>query len=1335
MKKIILLLLVFTSIFSLGQNRKIFKDGPVYTYSRAITGFPTKANYEIFEPNRGCKNWVMHESSCTLAYPVIGSAASFCSSDPVYNGKELYNAKLVAPYSYTQPYEFLDGLAATAAQGHVGGIFNYFRIVVEGVEYDSYTMQTNIIKSVDVYNRDVKVGTKQIKNCSSNITDYTSQVDKKFAYIQPTTKALSIQVVEFEWSGLPTETCINSPSIDLRNFITSNEGLTGATFSGLGVTNGNTFNPSIAGLGTHKLRVEKAYDNGTATKEINIVVNDYNRESYFDVSTITVCSDLTRLNLDTVTKAHPNGVWSDKINNADYLNGSNYSVITAFSSTPNPILTYAWTNSKGCTNSQDFTFTIAPTFTIPVIPPINACDNNRSVNLSTGVTPTGGTWTATNPTVNSKIIGASINVVGISGADNPGIKYPISYTVNKSGCIKTRDAFLVIQRSDVITTNYPKNTGQYGDLRSTTCNDLTNLNIMNGVNPKRGKWDWITPSFDKTSIMKTVLTRDSILNTIRLDSVYTKSKAAANCGPQPCEFRATYSVTNVNKCTSETSVIFFVNKRPAPPITTGASACVNTTQSASFTLTASSASVANYNLYWYSKMDTAKVNIPIFSGDKNQLTFNTPTIDTTTNYYARNKDLTTGCFSAYDTATATVNTIPTVNAGPNEKICQNVSSLQLSGASATIGSNPATGSSAWGGLPNVSASGVFTNSFLPLGDYIVNYTYTTTAKCANSAVKTITVVDYPRVVVGQDNFVCGNIGSYKLNGRGESPVGGTWSMIDTKFAKFLKRDSLLIDSLKPLSSNSLIYTFTNADNCTNFATRNVTLYEVPTKPQLVGGKVCGEGAVSLTALNAKTSENYMWYDSLTTKVPFNQTANFTTPSLLQSRYYFVSKKNLSGCEGKRDSVLAKVVAFTPVTVNGGEEIQVCKSANNTNLGSLVNPKNGKFSFSGISMLNDTVLVTSTANIGLYPFSYSFVNVEGCTTKVDNNVRVSLNPTLVLQNDTTICKATKSFVLKTNVAGGKWSGSVAVDSVGNFDPTKLSTSGNYNLNYVFNKFGCNVSGSTKINLVERPLSAILSGVDASCENDTLTFIASSNESGVRFNFFKNNDTIPFSNSITTKIKNVNLNKISVDAVNSFGCPSLVRTTKDIVSYKLSAQISATPSLISKGQYSLLESTINVDPLDQVTSYEWNFGDSTNKSLLAKSYHYYYDTGYANVKLKILTQKGCKLTVSNNRLIKVLPVQVNVSTDANGSFVDSYIGKDNYIRFYPNPVNNTLNMSAYNALSFISVQILNTQGYEVHNAQYLSVNELSFDLTNQPSGLYFVIINDGKGATIKHKIIKQ
>jgi hypothetical protein len=75
-----------------------------------------------------------------------------------------------------------------------------------------------------------------------------------------------------------------------------------------------------------------------------------------------------------------------------------------------------------------------------------------------------------------------------------------------------------------------------------------------------------------------------------------------------------------------------------------------------------------------------------------------------------------------------------------------------------------------------------------------------------------------------------------------------------------------------------------------------------------GGSSCGEGEVTLTAEGAPEGGLYRWYDSQEAESPLSETASssFTTPTLTQSSWFWVSIINEAGCEGSRMKVYAEV---------------------------------------------------------------------------------------------------------------------------------------------------------------------------------------------------------------------------------------------------------------------------------------------------------------------------------------------------------------------------------------------------------------------------------------------
>jgi hypothetical protein len=87
------------------------------------------------------------------------------------------------------------------------------------------------------------------------------------------------------------------------------------------------------------------------------------------------------------------------------------------------------------------------------------------------------------------------------------------------------------------------------------------------------------------------------------------------------------------------------------------------------------------------------------------------------------------------------------------------------------------------------------------------------------------------------------------------------------------------------------------------------------------GEICGEGSVSLLASGAPLDGSYLWYESVDAIEPIATTVEglYNTPTLTDTRTYFVAVKNYSGCESViRVPVEAKVSQkpVVEVTVNG-----------------------------------------------------------------------------------------------------------------------------------------------------------------------------------------------------------------------------------------------------------------------------------------------------------------------------------------------------------------------------------------------------------------------------------
>jgi hypothetical protein len=239
------------------------------------------------------------------------------------------------------------------------------------------------------------------------------------------------------FSGLNAEYCIDAAAVTL----TGNQAPNG-TFSGPGITdNGNgtaTFNPGVAGVGGPH-NITYFYSTGTgcgAAETQQVVVNPLPIMSFTGLGA-AYCVDAASI---TLTGVHsPGGTFSGP-GITDNANGTATFNPTAAGSGPHSI-TYTFTNSNGCTNSNSQNVTVNPTPVVSYIGFGSVCVDQPAQPL-TG-TPVGGVFSGT----------------GVSGNDFfPTIAgvgtFPVTYTyTDGNGCDDFATHNFNVHNIPVVTVN------------------------------------------------------------------------------------------------------------------------------------------------------------------------------------------------------------------------------------------------------------------------------------------------------------------------------------------------------------------------------------------------------------------------------------------------------------------------------------------------------------------------------------------------------------------------------------------------------------------------------------------------------------------------------------------------------------------------------------------------------------------------------------------------------------------------------------------------------------------------------------------------------------------
>jgi hypothetical protein len=298
--------------------------------------------------------------------------------------------------------------------------------------------------------------------------------------------------------------------------------------------------------------------------------------------------------------------------------------------------------------------------------------------------------------------------------------------------------------------------------------------------------------------------------------------------------------------------------------------------------------------------------------------------------------------------TITVNTAPTVSQSAISAICDNSGTLALTGGS------PAGGT--------YSGTGVTGTNFDPAaGTQTVTYTFTDGNGCTDNATASITVNAAPAVSQSAISAVCDNSGPLALTGG--SPAGGTYSGTGVNASGDFEPSS---------GTQTITYTYTDANNCSNEATTTITVNAAPTVTQSAISAVCSnDGMVALTG-GSPAGGTYSGMG--VTGTDFDPAVGTQTVT-----YTFTDG---NGCTDD---------ASTAITVNTAPTVGFTSPVSNMCLNHTAltlsggTPAGGTYSGTGVTGGNFN---PATAGAGNHVITYSFTDANGCDGQATFTINVS-----------------------------------------------------------------------------------------------------------------------------------------------------------------------------------------------------------------------------------------------------------------------------------------------------------------------------------------------------------
>ncbi len=480
--------------------------------------------------------------------------------------------------------------------------------------------------------------------------------------------------------------------------------------------------------------------------------------------------------------------------------------------------------------------------------------------------------------------------------------------------------------------------------------------------------------------------------------------SAAGTGPH----NITYSYTDGNGCSNSATASINVRALPVVTVNTQNGTCINASPVA---LTGGTPAGGTY-----SGTGVAGGNFdPSVTGVGTQII----TYSYTDSY---------GCGNS-DTATISVEALPSVSLSSFNSLCVNAASFVLSGGSPSGGMYSGTGVVSGSFYPNVAGAGTHT----------VTYTYTNSNGCSANATTSVTVNALPAVSLGSFNAVCQNSAPITLTGG--SPAGGTYSGSGVSNGIFTPSSA---------GSNNIIYNYTDANGCSNFATSSILVNTLPTVTVSPIGAVCqNSGSFALTGGNPAGGT---WTGG-------NVSAGSFNPITPGSNMVIYNYTNANGCTNFATASI-QVYALPAVSVspiNG-----VCEGSSSFALtGGL--PAGGTWSGSNVNAGNFDPLT-----VGVNAVTYSYTDGNGCTGSASTNIMVNTLPVVTFAPVSDVCTGSAPVTL----SGGSPAGGVYSGTNVNAGQFTVGTAGTYNLQYDYiDIHGCAGTVTSSITVNPSPVVAL------------------------------------------------------------------------------------------------------------------------------------------------------------------------------------------------------------------------------------------------------------------------
>jgi gliding motility-associated-like protein len=868
------------------------------------------------------------------------------------------------------------------------------------------------------------------------------------------TVVISFQNVSIT-SASPSQTvCANNSTVTLAGSVTgfSNTGTWSSSGSGSfgSTTNLNTtYVPSAADIsaGTVTITLTSTNNGSCPPATATVVINITPSPSVNAGPNQFVCSSGTVLLNGTVTGGATTGNWttsgSGSFNPSSSVLTASYIPSAADISAGTVTLTLTSTNNGNCFAVNDtVAIRIKQLASVNAGPNVGLCSNSGTVSLTGNVSggTTTGIWTASGPggfSPNNTSLNTAYNIT--AGDIASGFVTFTLTSTNNGPCPAITDT-LKIRITPIATVSA-------GPSQTVCSNGFPALNGVISGGTTTGIWT--------TSGSGTFTPGPSVLTASYLASA---SDIAAG------SVTLTLTSTNNGNCPAvSSSVLIGIKQIASVNAGPNLSLCSN---SGNVSLTGNVSGGTTTGI-WNASGSGAY--------NPNNTTMNTSYNMTPSDILAGTVTFTLSstnngpCPIASDTVMVRITELATVTAGPNQNLCSNAGTINLTGA---ITSSSGTGiwTSSGSGIYNPNNTSPNTTYSMTSGDIAAGFVTFTLTSANNGACPAVTdsvrinIKQIATVNAGPNLALCSNSGSISLTGNvSGGTTTGIWST--TGSGGFNPNNTTLntFYNMTPgdISSGSVTFSLTSTNNGACPAITDTVKVSITTLASVNAGpnqNLCSNsGSINLAGTITGVSGAGVWTSSGTgsynpNNATLNTAYNITAGDISAGFVTFtLTSANNGPCPAVTDSVRINIKQLA--VVNAGSNVALCSNTGSVSLSGSISgvTSTGFWTSSGNGSyipnntnLNTTYNISSTdITAGSVTFTLASTNNGPCPAVIDT-VMVSIT-TLASVNagsNQNICSNTGSVNLNGIVTGVSGFGIWSSSGSGTFTPNNITLNGSY-----------------------------------------------------------------------------------------------------------------------------------------------------------------------------------------------------------------------------------------------------------------------------------------------------